>query len=103
MEQRQQIALIWGFTSGSVSTLQIPMSRSQRYGIEFISLAPFTVMLVRHGNKALEQDFHANQRIDLGNVAAGCARPEPQQLSGNCARFEASDLESAPLMLFNYK
>ena len=25
-------------------------------------------MLVRHGNKALEQDFHADRRIDLGNV-----------------------------------
>ncbi|MNN14886.1 hypothetical protein D3C81_1279680 [compost metagenome] len=44
------------------------VSCGQRYGVEFVGLAGCTLMLVRHRNKALEQDFHANCRIDLGNV-----------------------------------
>jgi hypothetical protein len=73
MEQRQQIVLIWGFTAGFVSALQMLVSRALRYGVEFVGLAGCTLMLVRHGNKALEQDFHANRRIDLGNVLRFCA------------------------------
>ena len=47
---------------------QMLVSRGQRYGVEFVDLAGCTLMLVRHGNKALEQGFHVNRRIDLGNV-----------------------------------
>ena len=55
-------------------------------------------MLVRYGNKALEQDFHANRGTDVGQRAADSARPEPQQLSGNYGRFEASSSESDSLL-----
>ena len=41
MEQRQQIVLIWGFTAGFVSALQMLVSRAQRYGVEFIGLAGY--------------------------------------------------------------
>jgi hypothetical protein len=44
------------------------VSRGQRYKVEFVGLTGCTLMLVRHRNETLEQDFHANRRIDLGNV-----------------------------------
>ncbi|MNE61076.1 hypothetical protein D3C80_1562610 [compost metagenome] len=68
MEERQQVVPIRGFTTGFVSALQMLMSCCQRCGVELVGLAGCTLMLVRHRNEALEQDFHANRRIDLGNV-----------------------------------
>ena len=61
---------IRSFTVGFVGALQMLVSRGQRYGVEFVGLA---------------------------ECAAGSARPEAQQLSGNCERFEASSLEIAPI------